>query len=74
MEIKILEIHPDDIYFSQKDEIVGKIMEVLQINNCYKNGDILVTNYKGVYGKIDNQIYNFYGIKFEVIPEELKKE
>ena len=71
MQYIILEIHPDDPYFNQKDEFIGKEIKVLKITNCYKNG-VILTNYKAVEGKIDNEIYIFYGIKFEVIPEELK--
>jgi hypothetical protein len=72
MKYIILEIHPDDPYFNQKDELIGKEIEVLKITNCYKDG-VIVIDYKGIEGKIDNEPYIFYGIKFEVIPEELNE-
>jgi len=71
MQYIILEIHPDDPRFNEKDELIGKTIEVSKIGNCYKDG-LIVTDFKAVEGKIDNLPYEFYGIKFEVIPEELK--
>jgi hypothetical protein len=71
MKYIILEIHPDDPHFNQKDELIGKTIEVVKISNCYKDG-VILTDYKAVEGKIDDLPYEFYGIKFEVIPEELK--